>query len=143
MGLLQKTPFGVEEAWIGELPAGGMGTSVPIQLPFQWNAIADLDDKKPVWATQREQSPLSASSTPAGSLSLRDLLLLGQDTQSLDAGEVRLIGWSTDDLPGLSIKPAAPQVRRGIVVIAHLGYGLGAPPRPDENLKNDESHTND
>jgi hypothetical protein len=135
VGLLQKTPFGVEEAWIGELPAAAKGTSAPSEASFRWNAIADLDDKKPVWASQREQSPLSASSTPAGSLSLRDLLLLGQDLQSLDAGEVRLIGWSIDDLPGLSIKPAAPQVRRGIVVIAHLDHGLGDPPQPDKNLR--------
>jgi hypothetical protein len=143
VGLLRKTPFGAEEAWIGDVPAQGMGTSVPIKAPsdvsFQWNAIADLNDKQPLWAGQREKSPLSASSTPQGALSLRKLLILAQDPLSLDADEVRLIGWSTDDLPGLAIKPAAPQVRRGIVVIAHLDYGLGDPPQPDENLPPDKN----
>jgi hypothetical protein len=131
VGLLQKTPFGVEEAWIGEVPSGKMTSG------FEWNAIADGDDRKSLWASQREQSPISASNTPSGALSLHDLLAVGQGAANLDAGEVRLIGWSSDDLPGLSIKPAAPQTRRGIVVIAHLGYGLGDPPIPDKKEAKD------
>ena len=146
VGLLRKTPFGVEEAWIGDVPAGatsipiragnsqGVGTSVPTEstdsaeAPAQWNALDPSDAAKSLWAAQRERSPLSASNAAAGALSLHNLLVLAQDPLNLDAGEVRLIGWSTDDLPGLSIKPAAPQVRRGTVVIAHLDYGLGDPP---------------
>jgi hypothetical protein len=93
------------------------------------------DPAKPLWAGRREESPMSVLKPPPGALSLRGLLDLGQNYQDLDAGEVRLIGWSTDDLPGLSIKPTARQARRGILVIAHLGYGFGDPPQPDENLK--------
>jgi hypothetical protein len=131
VGLLRKTPLaGFEEHWIGEVPAAKSTDS------FEWNELPEPGDTKPLWANRREESPLSASSAAPGALSLRELLILGQDAHTLDAGEVRLIGWSTDDLPGLSIKPAAPQVRRGIVVIAHLGYGLGDPPQPDKNLSN-------
>ncbi|MFZ1933541.1 MAG: hypothetical protein WCB27_21815 [Thermoguttaceae bacterium] len=140
VGLLRKTPFGAEEAWLGDVPARGTGTSVPVEspaeVPVHWNALDTADPAKPLWAAEREQSPLSASKAASGSLSLRKLLILAQDPLGLDAGEVRLIGWSTDDLPGLQIKPAAPQVRRGIVVIAHLSYGLGDPPKPDANSRN-------
>jgi hypothetical protein len=113
-------------------------------LPIHWNLFDTTDPARPLWASQREESPMSASKPQPGTLSLRNLLDLGQGIetldvgkvrlvgQTLDVGEVRLIGWSNDNLRGLSIKPAAPQARRGIVVIAHLGYGLGDPPRPDE-----------
>ena len=145
VGLLRRTGLGKEEAWIGDVPAagtGGMGTSVPIkpptELPIHWKPLFDLDPAK-LWTSQREQSPLSALRTTSGALSLHSLLILAQDAQSLDAGEVRLIGWSTDDLPGLSIKPAAPQARRGILVVAHLGFGLGDPPAPDKNLNPDKN----
>jgi hypothetical protein len=139
VGLLRKTPYGVEEAWIGEVPAaktsGEAGTLAPTESPVRWNALDTSEPAKPLWASQREASPLSATTAPTGALSLRGLLALGQDVQSLNAGEVRLIGWSNDELPGLAIKPAAPQARRGIVVIAHLGYGLGDAPRPDANSR--------
>jgi len=164
VGLLRKTPLGtIEEAWIGEVPSQnasrGTSTSVPIGLPIHWNLFDTTDPARPLWASQREESPMSASKPQPGTLSLRNLLDLGQGIetldvgkvrlvgqtldvgkvrlvgQTLDVGEVRLIGWSNDNLWGLSIKPAAPQARRGIVVIAHLGYGLGDPPRPDENLR--------
>ena len=45
--------------------------------------------------------------------------------QELDAGETRLVAGRTTTCPGLTIEPAAPQTRRGILVIAHLGYGFG------------------
>ena len=76
---------------------------------------------------------MSVSNPASGALNLRKLLDLGQDVQNLGAGETRLIGWSEDDLPGLAIEPAAPQTRRGILVVAHLGYGFGEVPRPDAN----------
>jgi hypothetical protein len=134
VGLLRKTPSGdLQQAWLGDLP--GMGTSVPISspvgLPIPWTTLSTTDLDTPLWPARREESPLSAQNAPADTLNLRRLLDLGQDLRSLDAGEVRLIAWSTDDLPGMSVTPAAPQTKRAILVIAHLAYGFGDPPQPD------------
>ena len=98
-------------------------------------ALSYADVEKPFWAGHRTESPISTPNSPPGVLNLSDLLDLGQDVKDFESGEVRLIGWSNDDLPGLTIKPAAPQAKRGILVIAHLRFGLGEAPRPDENLK--------
>jgi hypothetical protein len=135
VGLLRKTALGeLEAAWIGDVPSQNasqaLGTSVP-----RWNILSDGDAAKRLWASYREESPMSASNPPQGTLSLRGLLDIGQNIQDLGPGEVRLIGWSDGDLPGLSIKPAAPQAKRGILVIAHLRYGFGDSPQPDANLK--------
>jgi len=111
---------------------------VPIGLPNHWTTLSNADLSKPLWASQRDGSLATTSSPLPGTLSLRGLLDLGQNPQNIAPGEVRLIGWSDDDLPGLSIKPAAPQAKRGILVVAHLGYGLGDPPRPDEKLTSTE-----
>jgi hypothetical protein len=146
VGLLRKTRTGeLQEAWIAELPpqnrSTGLGTSVPsvpsvsVGLSFHWTPLSAADHNKPLWSRQREETPLSALKPPPDTLNLRKLLDLGQDLQSLEPGEVRLIAWSTDDLPGLSIKPAAPQAKRAILVVAHLAYALGEPPQPDKNLR--------
>ncbi len=140
-GLVRKTAAGeLQTAWLGTVPPRGLGTSVPSEAPsevrVEWTSLSGADATKPLWPQQRDGSPISESHPPPGALSLRGLLELGQNPKELDPGEVRLVAWSDDDLPGLWIEPAAPQARRGIVVIAHLGYGFGEAPRPDVNTKN-------
>jgi len=130
VGLVRKARSGeLQTAWVGELPRTKSASGL------QWNALSKTAAAEPLWARQREESPVSVSNPASGALSLRKVLDLGQDVQNLGVGETRLIGWSEDDLPGLAIEPAAPQTRRGIVVVAHLGYGFGAAPRPDVNTK--------
>jgi hypothetical protein len=46
-----------------------------------------------------------------------------------------LIGWFDQRIPGLEIKPAAPQSQHATLVIAHLRYGFGHDPRPDLNTR--------
>ena len=130
VGLLRRTRAGeLQTAWLGEVPrAKSVGG-------FQWITLSKTEAEKPLWPQEREESPVSAANPVPGALSLRKVLDLGQDAQNLAAGETRLIGWSEDNLPGLAIEPAAPQTRRGILVVAHLGYGFGEPPRPDANLR--------
>ena len=88
-----------------------------------------------LWADEREQSPITAAKPPPGALNLRRLIELGQDPADLAPGEVRLIAWSDNELPGLTIDPAAPQSRRAAMVVAHLAYGLGDAPKADVNAK--------
>jgi len=44
-------------------------------------------------------------------------------------GETRLVAWTDDILPGMTITPAAAQSQNATIVVAHLSYG---PPRPIE-----------
>ncbi len=132
VGLLWKTGENQwRAAWLGDVPRAKSAVG------FRWTAIDAADRHKPiaVWMHEREASPISATAAAAGSLNLRPMLELAQNVENLDAGEVRLIGWSDDDLPGLKIEPSSPQTRRGILVVAHLGYDCGERPRPDVNLR--------
>jgi hypothetical protein len=49
----------------------------------------------------------------------------------LRPGDVRLVAWLDQRIPGLEIKPAAPQSRHAALVVAHLRYGHGQDPQPD------------
>ncbi len=125
VGLLRKTGFGeLEAAWIGEVPAaatGGMGTSVVTDstaaagIPVHWNTLdaADLRQAalaRPARGVAAERVARRPRDTePSRSARSRP----GRADARRRRGSVdRLVD---DDLPGLTIKPAAPQVRRGIV----------------------------
>jgi hypothetical protein len=45
------------------------------------------------------------------------------------AGETRLIAWTDDSLPGMTITPEAAQLQHATIIVAHLNYG---PPQPIE-----------
>jgi len=136
-GLVNKTASGeLQTTWLGTVHAGtrqkdkqGMGTSVPIE----WKPLGDAKNTTQFWSPRRDESPVTSASPPPGTLNLRRLLDLGQDLEDLAPGDVRLIAWSDDELPGLSIEPAAPQARRAAIVVAHVAYGFGEVPKPDAN----------
>jgi hypothetical protein len=61
-----------------------------------------------------------------GNLALRALVLR--------PGDARLVAWTDDVLPGLTIQPTASQSRVRTVVLVNLRFGPLPPPRPDTNL---------
>ncbi|MCE5269599.1 MAG: hypothetical protein LLG00_17110, partial [Planctomycetaceae bacterium] len=138
-GLVRKTADGqVQTAWLGTIPSAKSAPanrtssdSLRPESRVEWTPLSPTEQSKPFWAKQRDESPMSVARSLPGTLNLRQLLELGQDPASLQPGEARLVAWTDTDLPGLEIEPAAPQARRGIVVIAHLAYGLGNAPQPD------------
>jgi hypothetical protein len=71
--------------------------------------------------------------TSAIPLELESLLDLAR--QEIAAGEVRLIAWTGDELPGVTITPAATQSRRASMVVAHLTYGPAQPIQIDFNSR--------
>ncbi|HEY4310417.1 MAG TPA: hypothetical protein VGN12_13275 [Pirellulales bacterium] len=68
-----------------------------------------------------------------GPLELDSLVDLAQS--EVAAGEVRLIAWTGDELPGVTITPAATQSRRASIVVAHLTYGPALPIQIDFNSR--------
>jgi hypothetical protein len=68
-----------------------------------------------------------------GELALGQLVDLASDGLRLRPGDVRLVGWSEENLPGMAIRPtSAQEVRRNLFLI-HLKRGPLPEPRPDVN----------
>ena len=112
--------------WIGALAPGA-------------DAVVELTDRPPEetepWAEQLEQSPLTSRSGSADGLNLRHMLLLAQNDISEESGsqEMRLVAWTDDELPGLTVRPVASQSRRVALVVGHLTYGPEPAPTADTN----------
>jgi hypothetical protein len=68
---------------------------------------------------------------------LTRLARLAADQLRLLPGDVRLIGWTDQRLPGMKIRPEAPQNTTYTLVLAHLVRGALPPVRPDRNVAED------
>jgi hypothetical protein len=153
-GVIRRDRSGqLETAWIGALESGDTAL-----LRFSRRPEGTPGDR--LWAPERGRSPLTAGGTRKGELDLRRLLDLAEDhsgirprdarqrlapddpstlhpgdLRRLTPGDVRLIGWLDEEIPGLEVKPAAPQARRAALVMAHLRHGFGEDPKPDINTR--------
>jgi hypothetical protein len=129
-GLIKKLPSGnLQIAWLGDLQPGAIRTVV-------WINRSSTFAGGRLWPDERNKSPLTAKKNPAelkGQLNIRDLLDIAEKLENMDPGDVKLIAWIDSALPGMKINPDAPQTRRAAMVLAHLQYGAGEPPRPDVN----------
>jgi len=128
VGLLRRRPSPggrpgapAEAAWLDTIEPGAS-----LLVRFQPAA------EKP-WLEARNRSPQTSDASPQGELSLRGLVQLAQSAADLEEGEIRLVGWLDEEIPGQTIEPAAPQGRRLAMLVAHLRYGPAAECRPDLN----------
>ena len=97
-----------------------------------------------LWEDLHEDPTLTGADLAPGNLNLRRLMLLAQDQHNgnealrpgeIRPGEIRLIAGMRQEIPGLTIQPAAPQTQRGGLVLAHLKLGPGPAPQPDVNTR--------
>jgi hypothetical protein len=121
----------IETAYIAKLEPA---TSSP--LKFTPLATGDF-----VWLPEWDQSTAfsAASSTrdDRGHVRMRRLAQLASQRLRLMPGDVRLIGWSNDLLPGLELRPAAPQNSTYTLVLAHLARGTLPSVKADANVAED------
>jgi hypothetical protein len=105
-----------------------------------------FDSPPPIWLPQWNETPIfshrsqrdSAESAADGrGIRLTRLARLASDRLRLLPGDVRLVGWTDQRLPGMHIRPEAPQNRTFTLVLAHLARGPLPPARPDRNLAED------
>ncbi|HRX82959.1 MAG TPA: hypothetical protein P5307_28025, partial [Pirellulaceae bacterium] len=68
-----------------------------------------------------------------GELALGQLVDLASVGLRLRPGDVRLVGWSDDNLPGMAIRPTSSQETRRNLFLVHLKRGPLSEPRPDVN----------
>ncbi len=114
----------IEVAWIGTLEAK---TAARVRFGYVNDARALL--------TEWENSPTTASRAEAGMINLRHVLNLARDPRRIGPGEVRMIGWTDVELPGMTVAPAAAQTVCRTLVVSHLRYGPLPAPTPDVNTR--------
>jgi hypothetical protein len=130
-GVVRMTESGgLESAWIGRLLPEGSARPV-----FRPTTIDDVKDG--IWPDRRNQSELTAAGPSPGELNIRELLDLAENCRDLEPGDVRLVGWTEEQIAGMEVKPAAPQSKTATVVIAHLAFGTGEDPKRDFNTRYD------
>src|SRR5581483_7562317 len=86
-----------------------------------------------LWAKELNDSPVTAADTTGTDINLRRLIELaysGSDDQRTKNG-LRLVAWTDEELPGMTISPAASQARSATLVLVNLQYG------PEKALQHD------
>ncbi len=128
-GVLKRGEQGqVWTAWCGTI-----NPETTVALNFVRRKNLDRVKSVALWTDQREDSPLTAAKATSGSLNVRRLLDMAGDLNDIAPGDIRLVATTTDEIPGITIDPPAPQVKRAAMVIAHLRYGRGKAPEADTN----------
>jgi len=117
-GAILSGPLGI--AWIAKLRPG---RSVPLKYMAREEQVAMNELRR------------EAAEASGGDIATTVLPLIHWAEQIPVGDEVRLVGWTTTELPGLSIEPSASQGRQAHVVVAHLQISRGPAPRPDINLR--------
>jgi hypothetical protein len=128
VGLIEKDSVGnIQAAWIGAIEAGAKKTVVGFFPP-------DTRAESRLWAEFRDKEPLTGANPHVGDLNLREILNFAERTDEMRPGEIKMVGWADEELPGLSISPTSAQSRHAVLVVAHLAYGKDPAPQPDLNI---------
>lgn len=120
-------------AWVGDLPPGA-------EVALQFQTVGSPD----YWFPQRAADSVTAG-TLTQDLDLRPLVELAEARNTFEPGEVRLVAWTLDEVPGVKFSPPESQPRFATLVVAHLaledapgrdaGYGRWGKPQSDENTR--------
>jgi hypothetical protein len=118
-----------QAAWVGSLAAG---ESKEIELKPK-----PQEKENELWADELDNAPMTVATPAEAGLNLRRLFNLArdkfQDHRTQDG--LRLVAWTEQEIPGLTIEPAAAQSRTAGLVIAHLRYASEKKALPDENTR--------
>ncbi|MCC9605239.1 hypothetical protein LOC68_23955 [Blastopirellula sp. JC732] len=115
----------LEVAWIGDLGPKQSKTIRFEPMTDPWSVCEE-------WNQSKVFSPHIGKDAE---VSLRKLLNVAKDVRHLRAGDVRLIGWTDEDVPGVTITPEAPQSDLRTLVLAHLQYAPLPDPESDVNTR--------
>lgn len=113
-------------AWVGDLAAADAR-----RLTF--SSPAEGDHLLEEWGS----SPAFSESSDNDTLSLTRLLKVAQSEVQFQPGDVRLIGWTDTQLPGMVINPRSSQQTMRTLIVANVRYGGFSDPKRDVNLPPD------
>lgn len=135
-GILRRTPAGVlQSAYVAKLDAGTSSPLAFAPLPADANGVAAAR-----WLPEWDKSTVLGSGQAgpeASRVRLTRVARLAAEQLRLLPGDVRLVGWADEDLPGMTISPHAPQNTMYTLVVAHLLRGELPRVRPDANVAED------
>ncbi|MFC1758871.1 hypothetical protein ACFL2H_08895 [Planctomycetota bacterium] len=112
----------IQTAWVGELP---VQQKKSIQFEPFGDGIVDL----PEW----DESEATNDQAVDGRLRMRTLLQMAVSRNRLNDGDIRMTGWSDQEIPGLVVYPRASQATYHTVIVSNLRYGKLPPPASDVN----------
>jgi hypothetical protein len=147
LGIIRRPPDAsaprFEVAYVAELRPQ---TSVVLQftpyVPPRAESGPSAAPRSAPWVPQWDQS-LVMSSKPMvseadkGTVRLFRLVDLAVKRLHMSPGDVRLVAWTRDDLPGMRISPRPAQNTTQTLVLAHLARGPLPPPQRDANVSDD------
>lgn len=122
IGLIARINGQVLMDWIGDMDPDYSTT-------FEFSGRADGEVVFAEW----DDSPVLRESVADGEISLRKLFELGVDHHRLGEGDFRIVGWTDEEMPGMTIYPAASQKTFRTLVVGNLKYGDFATPLSDSN----------
>jgi hypothetical protein len=130
VGLIRRVaksgPHALEVAWIGELKP-------QTRAAVRFGPVRDKVTLLPEWNDASE----TALGSQMGQLSIRRLLDMAQDPRRIATGDVQLVAWTDQALPGLDIRPRSRMETFRTLVLGHLKYGPLDVPEVDENSRRD------
>lgn len=128
-GVLRRTRSGELQAAF--LPLLEAGSSVALAFQTISDPLLEQWNNSPVMSATAGQE--------RGHVNLSKLANLATQRLQLLKGDVRLIGWMDDELPGLVIRPSAAQQTSHTLMLVHLRRGELPEALPDVNLRADKS----
>lgn len=112
----------IQVAWIGELKPQRNAT-------LKFGPVTDARALLRQW----QESPVTSTQVASGEVSLVRLLDLARDPRRLQRGDMKLIGWTGEDVGGIKLSPRASQTLTRTLVVSNLKYGPLPEPQPDAN----------
>jgi len=114
-------------AWAGLV---GAGAAVTVEL---LDRKADETDS---WSDQLDKSTVTVEQFNDG-LNLRSMYRLAQNQigDGRVGGDLCVVGWTADEVAGLTIRPGASQSRQLTLVVGHIDYGPLPAASSDENSR--------
>ena len=112
----------VHTAWIGELP---VQQKKAIRFERFGAGLVDL----PEW----DKSDATSDQSVDGELRMRSLLQMAISRNRLNENDIRMTGWTDQEISGLTIYPRASQAKYRTVIVSNLRYGKLPAPATDLN----------
>lgn len=124
-------PGTLQIAWVGELRAG-------VTRPLRFRDGGAQSREGPVF-DEWSESPVTRDSKVnlEREIRLTGLLELATRKLVLFPGDVRLVGWTGEELPGVEFNPTATQTTARTVVVSHLKRGSLPAVERDKNVRTD------
>lgn len=124
VGVLRRRDGNLEFGWVGRSQPGSS-----LQLRFR---VIAPEDPAQHWQSFGELAGLEAVD-----FNLRDFLELAIQPARLNEGDVRAVGWSESEVPGMTIEPSSSQLVCRTLWVGNLQFGDLPRPVSDSNAPTD------